>query len=161
VVSTAAPHTMREPSVQMTAARRPSGPISRSSTGAARRVRRGVASNAARMARRYKVRSAWARGPRTAGPLLRLSSLKWIPAASATRPISPSSASTSRTRWPLPIPPIEGLHDISPNVSSLWVSSSVRAPMRAAAAAASHPAWPPPTTTTSKVLEVWGIGGVM
>ena len=30
-----------------------------------------------------------------------------------------------------------------------WVSSSVRAPSRAAAAAASQPAWPPPTTITS------------
>ena len=47
------------------------------------------------------------------------------------------------------MPPIEGLHDISPIVSSRCVSSSVRAPMRAAAAAASHPACPPPTTTTS------------
>ena len=99
---------------------------------------------------RYSARSAWARGPRTAGPLLRFSSLKWMPAASAARPISPSSASTSRTRCPLPIPPIDGLQDISPIVFRRWVSNSVRAPMRAAAAAASHPACPPPTTTTSK-----------
>ena len=48
-------------------------------------------------------------GPRTAGPLLRLSSRNWIPAASAARPITPSSASISRTRWPLPRPPIAGL----------------------------------------------------
>uniref|UniRef100_A0A8C3K3F2 Cyclic GMP-AMP synthase n=1 Tax=Calidris pygmaea TaxID=425635 RepID=A0A8C3K3F2_9CHAR len=34
-------------------------------------------------------------------------------------------------------------------VPILWVSSSVRAPPRAAAAAASVPAWPPPITTTS------------
>src|SRR6187402_668554 len=32
-----------------------------------------------------------------------------------------------------------------------WVSSSVRAPMRAAASAASVPACPPPTTITSNV----------
>ena len=32
----------------------------------------------------------------------------------------------------------------------LWVSSSVRAPIRAEASAASVPAWPPPTTMTSK-----------
>ncbi len=31
----------------------------------------------------------------------------------------------------------------------VWVSSAVRAPMRAAAAAASQPAWPPPMTMTS------------
>ena len=42
-----------------------------------------------------------------------------------------------------------GLQDISPIVSSRWVTSAVRAPNRAAAAAASHPAWPPPTTMTS------------
>src|ERR1700758_564251 len=48
------------------------------------------------------------------------------------------------------MPPIDGLQDISPIVSSRWVSSSVCAPTRAAAAAASHPACPPPTTTTSK-----------
>ena len=39
-----------------------------------------------------------------------------------------------------------------PSVSMLWVSSSVRAPMRAAASAASVPAWPPPTTITSKTV---------
>eukprot|EP00962_Isochrysis_galbana_P030703 scaffold9972_cov118-Isochrysis_galbana.AAC.10 len=68
------------------------------------------------------------------------------------RPISPSSASTSRTSWPLPMPPIDGLQDISPIVSSRWVTSTVRAPLRAAAAAASQPACPPPTTTTSTSL---------
>ena len=64
-------------------------------------------------------------------------------------PMTPSSASISRTRCPLPSPPIAGLHDISPIVARLWVSSTVRAPNRAEAAAASHPACPPPTTTTS------------
>ena len=43
-----------------------------------------------------------------------------------------------------------GLQDISPMVAKLWVTSAVRAPMRAAAAAASQPAWPPPMTMTSK-----------
>ena len=69
-------------------------------------------------------------------------------AASAARPMMPSSASISRTRWPLPIPPIAGLQDIAPIVAALLVSSSVRAPIRAAAAAASVPAWPPPITIT-------------
>ena len=45
-----------------------------------------------------------------------------------------------------------GLQDISPIVSLRWVSSSVRAPARAAAEAASQPAWPPPITITSNVL---------
>src|SRR5438128_2191803 len=38
-----------------------------------------------------------------------------MPPASATRPIRPSSASTSRTRCPLPRPPIAGLQDIAKN----------------------------------------------
>src|SRR6185312_10846571 len=139
VVRTAAAQRIRVPSAAITAERRPSSPISRSSTDAARRVKPSVSSSKHRTARRYNARSACARGPRTAGPLLRLSSLKWIPALSAARPISPSSASISRTRWPLPIPPIEGLQDISPIVSRRWVNSSVRAPMRAATAAASQP----------------------
>src|SRR5580692_2976024 len=63
----------------------------------------------------------------------------------------PPRASISRTRCPLPMPPIAGLQLICPSVSMLWVSSSVRAPRRAAARAASVPAWPPPMTITSKV----------
>src|SRR6516225_1213304 len=78
----------------------------------------------------------------------------WIPARSIARPIMPSSASISRTRWPLPSPPIAGLHDISPIVARLCVNSSARAPTRAAAAAASHPACPPPTTITPPFLEL-------
>ena len=42
-----------------------------------------------------------------------------MPAASATRPMTPSSASISRTRWPLPRPPMAGLQDISPMVAKL------------------------------------------
>ena len=48
-----------------------------------------------------------------------------MPAASAAAPITPSSASISRTRWPLPIPPIAGLQDISPIVAARCVSSAV------------------------------------
>src|ERR1043166_4057824 len=73
-----------------------------------------------------------------------------MPPSSATRPIRPSSASISRTRWPLPSPPIAGLHDMAPTVAKRCVTSAVAAPMRAAAAAASQPAWPPPMTITSK-----------
>ena len=39
-------------------------------------------------------------------------------------------------------------------VAKRWVTSAVRAPMRAAAAAASQPAWPPPTTITSKRASI-------
>src|SRR5688572_15577915 len=72
-----------------------------------------------------------------------------MPPKSVARPMMPSSASISRTRWPLANPPMAGLHDIWPIVSTLWVTSNVRAPTRAAAAAASQPACPPPTTITS------------
>jgi hypothetical protein len=48
--------------------------------------------------------------------------------------ISPSKASTSRTRWPLPSPPIAGLHDIAPIWSRAKLTSATRAPIRAAAA---------------------------
>lgn len=65
-----------------------------------------------------------------------------------TLPMTPSSASTSRTSVPFPTPPIDGLHESSPMVSSVCVSSTVRAPVRAAPVAASHPACPPPITTT-------------
>ena len=102
------------------------------------------------MARLYSTRSACARVARTAGPLLELSVRNWMPASSVAIAIAPPSASTSLTRWPLPMPPIDGLHDIWPSVSMLCVSSSVLRPMRAEASAASVPAWPPPTTITSK-----------
>src|SRR5207244_852430 len=62
----------------------------------------------------------------------------------------PPRASISRTRWPLPIPPTAGLHDICPMRSRLRVRRAVLAPSLAAAEAASQPAWPPPITITSK-----------
>src|SRR5687768_3597784 len=71
-------------------------------------------------------------------------------ARSAARPISPPSASISRTRWPFAVPPMAGLHDICPMPSRFIVSSSVRQPMRAAASAASQPACPAPMTGTSQ-----------
>ena len=52
------------------------------------------------------------------------------------------------------MPPIDGLHDISPIVSQRWVTRTVRAPVRAAAVAASQPACPPPITTTSASIVV-------
>src|SRR5690242_16520668 len=61
----------------------------------------------------------------------------------------PPSASTSRTRCPLAMPPTAGLHDICAIRSTFSVYSAVRRPMRAAAIAASQPACPAPTTTTS------------
>ncbi len=93
-----------------------------------------------RIARLYSCRSAWARVARTAGPLLALRVRNWIPARSAATAIAPPRASISRTRWPLPMPPMAGLQLICPSVSTLCVTSSVRAPMRAEASAASVPA---------------------
>ncbi len=73
----------------------------------------------------------------------------WMPTASVTSPMMPPSASTSRTRWPLAMPPTAGLHDICAIKSRLSVNRAVFSPRRAAAMAASHPACPAPTTTTS------------
>src|SRR5512143_923207 len=73
-----------------------------------------------------------------------------MPFASAARPISPPSASTSRTRCPFAVPPIAGWHGIAATVSSDIVHTPTLQPRFAAAQAASHPACPAPITTMSK-----------
>src|SRR5438045_9167469 len=65
----------------------------------------------------------------------------------------PPSASTSRTTVLFATPPMAGLHDIWPIVSSALVINPTRTPSRAAATAASVPAWPAPMTTTSKSVS--------
>ena len=85
----------------------------------------------------------------TARPFDVLSSLICVSARSAFRPISPPSASTSRTTCALPGPPMAGLHGIHAMLSSDPVSTRTRSPARAAARAASHPACPAPTTMQS------------
>ena len=72
-----------------------------------------------------------------------------MPTASVTSPITPPSASISRTRCPLAMPPIAGLQDICAIRSMFIVTMAVRRPMRAQARAASQPACPAPTTITS------------
>jgi hypothetical protein len=140
------------PTVSTTAAARKRSPLAvttpatlspsriRSSTEASRIVSPGWCSSIERIARRYSTRSACARVALTAGPLLAFSVRNWMPARSIARAIAPPSASISRVRWPLPIPPIAGLQLICPSVSARWVTSSVRAPARAAASEASVPA---------------------
>jgi hypothetical protein len=90
-----------------------------------------------------------ARGDHTAGPREVFSRRNWIPTASVISPMMPPRASTSRTRCPLAMPPMAGLHDICAIRSTFSVKGRFCRPMRAAAMAASHPAWPAPTTTTS------------
>src|SRR5690606_8601991 len=75
-----------------------------------------------------------------------------MPPLSVAVAMAPPRASISLTRWLLPIPPMAGLQDICPSVSTLWVSNRVLQPIRADASAASVPAWPPPITITSKRL---------
>ena len=82
------------------------------------------------IASRYSARSACTRGPQTAGPLLRLSIRRWIAARSAARAMSPSNTSSSRTRCPLPTPPIEGLQDICPASSARKVRRPTCPPTR-------------------------------
>ena len=71
------------------------------------------------MAALYSTRSACARVARTAGPLERLRMRNWMPASSVARAMAPPMASISLTKWPLPMPPIEGLQLICPRVSML------------------------------------------
>eukprot|EP01136_Pigoraptor_vietnamica_P034250 Opistho-1_new@97974 len=121
----------------------------RSSTACWNSQRLGWFSSVRRIAALYSTRSAWARVARTAGPLELFRMRNWMPPSSVASAMAPPSASTSFTRWPLPMPPMLGLQLIWPSVSMLCVSSSVAQPMRAAASAASVPACPPPTTMTS------------
>ena len=87
------------------------------------RVRSSTRLLRARYARLVRLRAR----ARTAGPLRVFEKSKLDSGlVDAARPISPPSASISRTRWPLPIPPIAGLHDICPIWSRLSVSISVR-----------------------------------
>ena len=99
----------------------------------------------------YSRRSACARREWTAGPLPLFSIRYWMQQWSAATPISPPRASNSRTRWPLPVPPMAGLQGILPTASRLMVKRMVCSPSRAAARAASMPAWPAPTTATSQL----------
>ena len=125
-------------------------PVNNPSTAASMSVRLSWFCNVSSIYFLYKSRSAWARGPRTAGPFEAFNIRNCMPDLSMTRPISPSSASISRTKCPLPKPPMAGLQDMAPIVFKRCVISAVDAPIRAAAAQASQPAWPPPTTITSK-----------
>ena len=69
--------------------------------------------------------------PARPAPSSRSGSGSGCPASSAAAAIAPPSASISLTRWPLPMPPIDGLQLICPSVSIECVSSRVDAPMRA------------------------------
>ena len=55
-------------------------------------------------------------------------------------PISPPNASTSFTRWLFAGPPTEGLHDITPILSRVIVTTAVFMPNLAQASEASIPA---------------------
>ena len=88
----------------------------------------------------YEVKDAalaWAREERTAEPFLVLSMRNWMEVASVARPMMPPRASISFTSWPLASPPMAGLHDMSPMVSRLIVTSNVAQPMAAEARQAS------------------------
>src|SRR6185369_14750486 len=63
--------------------------------------------------------------------------------------MAPPRASISRTRWPLAMPPMAGLHDICAIRSAFIVTIAVFSSIRAHARAASHPACPAPMITTS------------
>src|SRR5258705_3482500 len=77
-----------------------------------------------------------------------------MPVASIARPITPPSASISRTRCPFAVPPTAGLHGMCATVSFDSVHRPTRQPSRAAAYAASTPACPAPITMTSKRIRL-------
>src|SRR5258708_1291941 len=106
-------------------------------------------SSTSRIFTRYCCLSHCARGDHTAGPREVLSNRNCMPTASVTSPMMPPSASTSRTKCPLAMPPTAGLQDICAIRSVFSVNRAVFSPMRADAMAASQPACPSPTTTTS------------
>ena len=116
-----------------------------------RSVRFSQSSTALRILSWYAFLSACARSECTAGPLPVFSIRDWMNTSSIARPISPPSASSSRTRCPFAVPPIDGLHGIIASESRFSVVRSVLCPIRAHASAASHPACPAPTTTISNV----------
>ena len=62
-----------------------------------------------------------------------------------------SARASSRTRWPLPVPPTAGLQGMFPTASRLMVKMMVSMPSRAAARAASMPACPAPMTAISQL----------
>ena len=148
VVRTTHLPSMRSPHAVSTPAARPSLHISRSAAACQSRTL-GWFSITLFMANEYRALSAWTRVARTAGPFFMLSVRNWMPVSSVTRAITPSRASISLTRWPLPTPPTAGLHDIWATRSRLIVRRSVLAPIRPAASAASQPACPAPITITS------------
>ncbi len=84
--------------------------------------------------------SIWARLPRTAGPFVWLRIRNWIPASSVISPISPPSASSSRTKCPFAKPPIAGLQEVAPTFSASIDMSKVLLPILADAKDASTPA---------------------
>ncbi len=150
VVSTTTREPMREPrSVTTPSTRRPAASVTRSTTVSMKTESPDCDSTAFRARAAYRALSAWARGACTAGPRERLSTRYWSMLWSMRSPISPPSASTSRTRLPLESPPIAGLQDILPMVSGSWVTRSVFFPSRARASEASIPACPPPMTMAS------------
>ena len=72
-------------------------------------------------------------------------------------PINPPSASISLIRWPLPSPPMAGLHErvpISP-ISNVTIAALI--PSLEAIVTASTPACPAPTTITSYFCFTWNI----
>ena len=148
--TTTARHAMRAPVVVTTPLTRPPS-VSISRASACLKCRCSQLSTALRMRSWYAFLSAWARSECTAGPLAVLSMRDCMNTSSAASPISPPSASSSLTRWPLAVPPMEGLQGIMASESRFRVRSRVSKPMRAHASAASQPAWPAPMTTTSNL----------
>ena len=90
-------------------------------------------SNANLISTEYMLRSIWALGENTAGPLVLLSILICTAHLSAILPMMPPNASTSLTSWPLDVPPMLGLHGRFARLSSAKVNRMVLRPSLAQA----------------------------
>jgi len=119
---------------------RPSSPRVMATTSACFSKRFGWRSNFRFIILLYSRRSICILREWTAGPFPRLSIRLCKKHSSVVRPISPPSASISRTRCPFAVPPIDGLHGQFPTASRLMVKTTVLQPRRAAARDASIPA---------------------
>ena len=72
-----------------------------------------------------------------------------MPARSVKIPMTPPRASISRTKWPLPTPPTDGLQGAEAKGTPGKVTRPTVTGKRDAIIAASIPAWPPPITMMS------------
>ena len=124
--SRVAPQTVRTPVTVFCS-------VNTSATSSCHRYKLSVFSRRFRQVVMNRARSHCARGLHMAGPFERFNMRNCMAVASVTSPMPPPNASTSRTIWPLAMPPTAGLQLIWAILFMSMVTRQVFAPMRAAA----------------------------